>query len=314
MFYKDFINNEDIEEIKANTKLYSFLAEVNHKHKLQAVQYSEGSGILLCTENGFTLGKIDTDSEGYEYYIPSNPKDRGNSYTDKRTYKSKKLSSIMKTIKDKKLHTSYYILNNEATISTISFFANFVGTFNMRLDNTLSIEKLVSDNQITVPSLISYIMNEPTKEKLDLGKCKIILDKIKLVDKIKQDTTEELINFLMNPFFIVLTDGTGDCIVGSFKIAKKEIIKRDMLRSEIKNNIETITPFSRFKNISDSEFVALTPMFKTYLQPKFNTLRNSIFPSRFITDDAGDIWRDLKGFYDINDSSEYIYSALITPC
>ena len=314
MFYKDFISNEDIEEIKANTKLYSFLAEVNHKHKLHAIRYSESSGILLCNENGFTLCAIDTDNEGYEYYIPSNPKDRGSSYTDKRTYRSKKLSSLMKTIKDKKLYTSYHIFNNEITTNTISYFANFLSTHNMQNDNTSSLEKLVNANGITVQSLIRYIMNEPTEEKLDLSKCKIILDKIKLVDKIKQDTAEELVNFLTNPFFVVLTDGTGDYIVGSFKITNKEIIKHDIMRSKIRDNIETITPFSRFKNISDSEFVALAPMFRTYLQPKYNTSRNGLFPNQLFTEDRNNIWKDLKGFYDIGDSSDYIYSALITPC
>jgi hypothetical protein len=157
-------------------------------------------------------------------------------------------------------------------------------------------------------------MNEPTENKLDLDKCKIILDKIKITDKIKEDTTEELINLLTNPFFIVLTDGTGDYIVGSFKLTNKSFINTNMYRSKIKDNMETVTPFSRFKNLSDSEFASLAPMFKTYLQPKYNIPRNGIFPSQIFTAEKEEIWKDLKGFYDITDSSEYVYSALITPC
>ena len=89
-----------------NSDVYPLIRELNHVFGIKLCSKSgdliDGQGInnyVMTTEQGFPIARVFLCDGSYGYYTPHKAKARGSNEFDRHTYRSKKLSSLISTLK-----------------------------------------------------------------------------------------------------------------------------------------------------------------------------------------------------------------------
>lgn len=99
-------DDADLEEKLSSSNLLPLVRELNHKYGL--VVYEENrigrhvhdrDDFLLTDGQGLPIARIFIDDESYCFHAPYTPKERGSDDFDRHTFRSKKLSTLMSTLK-----------------------------------------------------------------------------------------------------------------------------------------------------------------------------------------------------------------------
>jgi hypothetical protein len=98
--------NPSLRDEVISSELHPYIRELNHVFGIKVLSKSsdlvEGRGInnyVMATEQGFPIARVFCDEGVYGYYTPYRAKARGSGEFDRHTYRSKKLSSLMSTLK-----------------------------------------------------------------------------------------------------------------------------------------------------------------------------------------------------------------------
>jgi hypothetical protein len=104
-------DDADLEEKLSSSNLLPLVRELNHKYGL--VVYEEAmftnqtdDNFLLTDGQGLPIGRVFIMEDAYCYHAPYVSKERGSDDFDRHTFRSKKLSTLMTTLKRMNIVTS----------------------------------------------------------------------------------------------------------------------------------------------------------------------------------------------------------------
>lgn len=111
-------NDADMEEKLSSSNLLGLVRELNHKYGLVVYEETPSKSnsdddFLLTDGQGLPIGRVFMEGEAYSYHAPYVSKERGSDDFDRHTFRSKKLSTLMTTLKRMNIVTSSdEVLNN----------------------------------------------------------------------------------------------------------------------------------------------------------------------------------------------------------
>lgn len=99
-------NNADLEEKLGSSNLLPLVRELNHKYGLVVyeenkigIRVRDDDDFLLTDGQGLPIARIFIEDDSYCYHAPYVAKERGSDDFDRHTFRSKKLSTLMTTLK-----------------------------------------------------------------------------------------------------------------------------------------------------------------------------------------------------------------------
>jgi hypothetical protein len=268
-------DNTNLVEKLSNSKLLGLVRELHYKYKIVVYELIESASVMgntipesfcLTDGQGLPIGRIFMLDDSYCYHAPYVSKERGADEFDRHTIRSKKLSTLMATLKRMNIVTS--------SDEVLDKIGQHIHSLVHRVMSSFPYMSKSSLDGYDAHILLSMIQegnsfNDLTQSNRD--KYLEILDKYKeadiLSDKRKQGTEE-----MFNDTYLVFGD-----MLGHYMIADAGYVY------ESNNNNLMITiksPFKRVKNLKDYPRVlsALT-MNKVHSNENFRPYsRDSLMP------------------------------------
>ena len=279
LIYEGFEYPTLVEEIeKSPAKI--LLQELNYKYGLKAIafstsQYNKETHFLVANPQGFAVAKVWTHTEDgnviYNYRSPFYRKDRGSDSADRETLHSKKLSSLMATLKRNEVVPP----SDGTLLSHVSeCFSHAAGLLDGHHGSDYKQNNLSADDIHALLKKIFLGVN-PDEKTIDI--CKQLLDKFDIKDRIKETKQEDLKRFFDSEFVAVGADKLGHLVIGTVK------------RSFHENGypkFETVKPFKRFTEIPEEYESVRAPllMHKVVIDNKDN---NTVFYANIIPSVSG---------------------------
>lgn len=259
--------------------LATFAKELNHIYGLKA--YAEdtpptsrnkaGRSLMMSRDDGIPVCEIwmtiaDDDKPVFNYYSKHYSKARGRDENQRSTLQSNKLSTLMGTLKSRKVvpkpENVMNYLNNQVN-GTLAVVRRAIGgnvskgVYSLNVDSIHSLLKAAfsSDPSKNIASLnINTITN--LKENLE---------EYNKADEMRERQEERVNQIFKNKYHVVAVDSLGQYLVGTFRHTEdKGLLNGEVLR-----------PFKRFNNLLDCGVDDLIPtlvMFKTMIEsePKYS--------------------------------------------
>ena len=264
------------DDVKAD-KVFPLVRELRFKHSLQVfnmVKQQTHSGefirnrFSLCNTMGIAIAKVwfDDKEEQFCYYSLWYEKSRGSDTKDRRTLRSKKLSSLMNTLKkcdvvpdNDKVLTELMTNHRYGYGSAVQAVQDKMG--NPNKNNPFNAEE--------VHAMLNILLADKTYDSLDgdlKNKLTQALDNYKEKDNISKARDEEVNRFFGN-CYALFVDGLGQYIVGVIKYKRM-----DTGKSWHYDGFEVIKPFKRYDDIDAlgvyPDLVSYLTMLKTYAENK----------------------------------------------
>jgi hypothetical protein len=250
------------EEVLSNGAL-PLVKELNHAYGLKVFRKSTNNGyagFLMCNEEGFAIAKVFFHDDAFCYHAPYQQKSRGSDEFDRRTFRSKKLSTLMSTLKKANIVTT----TDRVLIHYKRQFDNLIS----KVSN--SFEDRGKDNlpAVHAQKLLQAIvegkdMNYFSQSDRDLYLN--ILDNYKNVDTMKV-VKKEGIESMFSDCHLVLADGDGQYLVSNstYEYATSPYYSGTRL------HIKPTTPFKRVKSLTDyPNIISTLTMLKVHLGDDF---------------------------------------------
>lgn len=260
MILEGYHTPELVDTLNANENSKKLVIEMCFKYGLKVFRATEKGRVPafhLCYPSGFAICKVwaDTETEAYTnapittyyYRSPYYRKDRGRSSTDKETFYSQKISSLMTTLKRGTIvPTEEKVMRHYAHEwkRGITYLRDSHGADNK--------ERVLNAEQ--VHELLKFTMGETTNLSI-LNICQNLLDKYNEVDRISIIKDKDTERFFNNEFYCVGTDMFNDLIVGS--------VKRVLTTNEPtpeKYSYQVIKPFERVREFDHDKYKDLSPI------------------------------------------------------
>ena len=222
--------------------------ELNFKYGLKALTimqkgenyHRRPQEIILTDKTGaFVVARAWTEGKDkdltYYFRSPYYRKDRGHGSEDKETFYSKKLSTLVATIKRNE------IIPNEDTI--IRFYSQtFHYAVSKLMDTHGSYHKRDELSAEDEHALLKYALGESTDLNI-IDKCKKLLDKYNRLDKIKEDSDTDVKRFFGEGFYAIGADAFNHLVIGTLKHNMKDGMR----------TYEVVKSFERVKDLSNHE-------------------------------------------------------------
>jgi hypothetical protein len=279
LIYEGFDYPALAEEIeKSPAKI--LLQELEYKYGLKAIAFSQNPHnkevhFLVANPQGFAIAKVWTHTEGgdliYNYRSPFYRKDRGSDSADRETLHSKKLSSLMATLKrNNVIPASGGTLLNHVS----ECFSHAAGLLDAHHGSDYKQNSLSADDLHALLKKIFLGVN-PDEKTMDISKQ--LLDKFDVKDKIKETKQEDLKRFFDSEFIAVGADKLGHLVIGTVK----RLPEKDGY-----HKYETVKPFKRFTEIPEEYESVRAPllMHKVVIDNKDN---NTVFYANIIPSVSG---------------------------
>lgn len=277
LIYEGFDSPELINEIN-NSSSKKFLAELEFAYGLKVISCSINPSetirrFLVACPQGLAVAEVWTHPKAggllYNYRSPHYLKSRGVDQADKESIYSRKLSTLMRTLKQ----------NNVVPPSSGRVFGDAHRCFlhaikTLRSHYGSAYKENTLDNEQLHELLKKVILGvSPSQNTLDISKD--LLDKFNIKDKIRESRDENLKRFFEEEFMAVGADGAGNLIIGSAK-----------LLSEEKELFKVIKPFKRFTDIPEEYEYLRAPLLMNKVAVE-NRRRNVTYYANLIPVYAG---------------------------
>jgi len=250
----------------------------------------------------------DKDFTEYSFYSYYYEKARGKNTDDRHTLRSKKLSSLMTTIKKMKAIPS-------DAVDTLRRHTNQWADNISSFESKLGLErKSVSDagfHAIELQAMMEYILGESPNTNMTAAiqdKCKIALDKYKDIDKMNNNTREEMVRLFDKAFYVVGANHADTLVVG---VARCTNVLSANSRSEYK--FEMIKPVKQVDNLEEfPELLSVMTMWKAQREGKEN---NRKMLAGILPAGTTEVNKELDLVIDYEyGTTPYHFVWLMTPC
>jgi hypothetical protein len=250
------------EEVLSNGVM-PLVKELNHAYGLKVFRKSTNNGyagFLMCNEEGFAIAKVFFHDDSFCYHAPYQQKSRGSDNFDRQTFRSKKLSTLMSTLKKVNIVTTtdkvltHYKRQFDNLISKVSNSFEDKSKDNLPPAHAQKLLQAMVDGKD-----INSFQQSDRDLYLD------ILDNYKNVDKMKV-VKKEGIESMFSDCYLVLADTNGQYIVSESSYVYDTVSAYHGSRLQIKPT----TPFKRVSNLTDYPSVLSTlTMLKVHLGDEF---------------------------------------------
>lgn len=250
------------EEVLSNGAL-SLVKELNHAYGLKVFRKSTNNGyagFLMCNEEGFAIAKVFFHDDAFCYHAPYQQKSRGSDNFDRQTFRSKKLSTLMSTLKKANIVTT----TDRVLKQYKRQFDNMIGKVSNSFEDKSKDSLPPAHAQKLLQAMLDgKDMNSFQQSDRDLYLQ--ILDNYKNVDTMKV-VKKEGIESMFSDCYLVLADGDGQYLVSESTYEYVGSLNYHGTRLQIKPT----TPFKRVKNLTDYPSVISTlTMLKVHLGDDF---------------------------------------------
>jgi hypothetical protein len=230
---------------------------------------------------GFAVAKVWTATEDnetvYNYRSPFYAKERGRNTADRETIHSKKLSTLMGTLKRQNVVPSIgRLIDQQAEV-----WHRGMGVMKETFGKST---KQVDINADVLHALLQKILGVSPDTKayqIDTNICQELLDKYNKLDKIKEEKEQEVNRFFGNEFWCVGADNNGHLLVGSVKQIPTVSTQR------LHDAYQIVKPFKRVCNLDEYENLKpIMLMMKVHMQDKTDKFIANTIPqtSVFLSD------------------------------
>jgi hypothetical protein len=234
--------------------------------------YNPREKFLLADSGGFAVAKVWVDKEDgvdvYNYRSPYYRKDRGSDSADRETVHSKKLSTLMATLKRNNVVPPPDGIINKYPADAFNQGISMMDSHHGRdyKQNTFDADQ--------IHAMLKIILVGENPDGFDVNKCKEMLDRWNEQDKIKVRKREDIERFFNTEFYAIGADKLNHLVIGS--------VKRMPRQGHDNYYFETVKPFKRVTEVPE-EFKAVLTMNKVYCEGK-NT---SIFHANIVPQTNG---------------------------
>lgn len=252
------------EEVLSNGAL-PLVKELNHAYGLKVFRKSTNNGyagFLMCNEEGFAIAKVFFYDDAFCYHAPYQQKSRGSDQFDRQTFRSKKLSTLMSTLKRSNIVTT--------TDRVLTHYKRQFENLITKVSNSFEDKSKDSLPPIHAQKLLQAIvdgkdMNSFSQSDRDLYLN--ILDNYRNVDKMKV-VKKEGIESMFSDCHLVLADGDGQYLISE----SSYVYEPSPYYQGVRLNIKPTLPFKRVKNLTDYPSVISTlTMLKVHLGDDFRS-------------------------------------------
>jgi hypothetical protein len=265
------------EDSVKNNKVFPLVRELRFKYGLQAYNKYETSkwdeahldeGYALCNPMGVAIAKVwyEEKEQQFCYYSLWYEKSRGSDMKDRKTLRSKKLSSIMSVINKNNVVPDEEKVTQEIMRGHRFNYGGAVDTVRDKMGNCNKHNPFSSED---MHPLLEILLEGKSYDSLvDELKNKVAqtLDNYKEKDNIKKARDEEVNRFFGN-CYALFVDGLGQYVVGVIKYKYMDTGKNWHY-----DGFEIIKPFKRFANIDAlgvyPDLISYLTMLKTYAENK----------------------------------------------
>jgi hypothetical protein len=264
LIYEGF-ETEQLSELINNSSAKRLIQELNFKYGLKvvdkvdphALSRSSPTSFLLADPSGFMVAKVWVDKEDghdvYNYRSPFYKKERGSDTADRETVHSKKLSTLMATLKRQDVvPPSSGMINKFPSES----FNQGMGLMDAHHGRDYKNSSFSADE---IHTMLKVILLGESPNELNLNNCKEVLDKWNGQDRIKVEKRKDIERFFFNEFYAVGADKLNHLVIGSVKAMPRQ--------GSDNYSYEIVKPFKRVKELPD-EFKAVMLMNKVHAEGK----------------------------------------------
>ena len=262
LIYEGF-ETEQLSEMIDSSPAKRLIQELNFKYGLKVIDKIEATNrwsnlaFLLGDSNGFAIAKVWTDKEDgvdiYNYRSPFYRKDRGSDSADRETIHSKKLSTLMATLKRNNVIPPPSEIINKFPADSFNQAISFIDSYHGRdyKNSTFSAEE--------IHTMLRVILLGESPNELNLNNCKEALDKWNNMDRIKVEKRKDIERFFNTEFYAIGADKLNHLVMGS--------VKRMPRQGHDNYYFEVVKPFKRVKELPD-ELKAVMLMNKVHSEGK----------------------------------------------
>ena len=273
LILQGFESDALVEQIN-NSPSKRLIHEIHFKYGLKVLNEDKGEFLMCEPSTGFAVAKVWTATEDnetvYNYRSPFYAKERGRSTADRETIHSKKLSTLMGTLKRQNVVPSIgRLIDQQAEV-----WHRGMGVMKETFGKST---KQVDINADVLHALLQKILGVSPDTKayqIDTNICQQILDKYNKLDKINEEKQREVKRFFWDEFWCVGADDNNHLIVGSAKL-------------DTHGNFGVVKPFKRVYNLDEYENLKpIMLMMKVHMQDKTDKFIANTIPqtSVFLSD------------------------------
>lgn len=258
----------ETQQLKDSIELSSckkLIQELNFKYGLKVINkqdadlrsYNPEDKYLLADPSGFAVAKVWTYKEDgdliYNYRSPYYRKDRGSDNADRETLHSKKLSTLMATLKRNNVVPPPDGIINRFPADAFNQGIAFMDSYHGRdyKNSNFSVDE--------IHAMLKVILLGESTSELNINNCKEVLDKWNEQDKISVRKHEDIERFFGTEFYAIGADKLNHLVIGS--------VKRMPRQGHNNYYFEVVKPFKRVTELPD-EFKAVMLMNKVYAEGK----------------------------------------------
>jgi hypothetical protein len=276
LIYEGF-ENEHLEHLINESPTKKLIQELNFKYGLKVVDKVDAHvlsrnnpiSFLLADPSGFMVAKVWTDKEDghdvYNYRSPFYQKERGSNSADRETVHSKKLSTLMATLKRQNVVPPSSGMINKFPADAFNQGMSLMDAHHGRD------WKQTNFSADEVHTMLKVILLGESPNNLNINNCKEVLDKWNEQDKIKVEKRADIERFFNTEFYAIGADKLNHLVIGS--------VKRMPRQGSDNYSFEIVKPFKRMMELPD-EFKAVMLMNKVHAEGKnVSTFRANIIPS-----------------------------------
>lgn len=270
------VASDSLQEEVLTSDALSLVKELNHAYGLKVYDKSNTNGyqgFVMCNDEGFPIAKVFMSDDSYCYHAPYQQKARGSDEFDRQTYRSKKLSTLMTTLKKANIVTTTdrVLIHNRRRLSAL--VDKVSNSYQDKSKDSMhsSFAQILLQAMVDGKDINSF-------EQSDRDKYLELLDIYKKIDIMKVEKKQG-IESMFKDCYLVIGDNNGQYLISE---SSYEYGSSGYLGDNNKLTIKPTKPFKRVKDLSEYPSVLSTmTMLKVHLGDDFRPYasdNNGLFP------------------------------------
>jgi hypothetical protein len=268
-FAADLISEEEV----INNKAFPLLRELAHQYGMRVfcIDRSVESRLSLSRDDGIVLCDIYFDQEKGSFVIRNSVvyKERGRHTEDKLTFFAKKVSFLMKVIKQHEMlpTTTTYLGKVHGNM-----FRNVARMFADQYDNVRkSTSSMTGDDVHSVLEIALGNRHLSSLSRESMDKIQSVVDKYRDIDKMRIERQRELVEYFDSHLWVLYYDNTNTFGVGKMMLRPTWSGQFSDTLTDV--DVGIVEDFRRIKDPTEvAELIPTLAMLKTNLQQSYSNM------------------------------------------